>query len=67
MIAVLNLCVGDQLSITKDIGQKLGVGTNMHSSAIFHAEDMDASIAALSVEDFVEKADGFAGVFSVAC
>ena len=39
------------------------MGTNMYPSATLLGQDKDASIAALPVEELIEKADGFAGVF----
>ena len=35
----------------------------MYPSASLLGQDKDASIAALPVEELIEKADGFAGVF----
>ncbi|RYR09140.1 hypothetical protein Ahy_B05g077238 [Arachis hypogaea] len=43
--------------------RKLGMGTNMYPSASLLGQDKDASIAALPVEELIEKADKFAGVF----
>lgn len=54
---------GDQLAIAKETGRRLGMGTNMYPSASLLGQDKDASIAALPVEELIEKADGFAGVF----
>lgn len=39
------------------------MGTNMYPSASLLGQHKDASIAALPVEELIEKADGFAGVF----
>lgn len=39
------------------------MGTNMYPSASLLGQDKDASIAALPVEELIERADGFAGVF----
>lgn len=39
------------------------MGTNMYPSATLLGQDKDANIAALPVEELIEKADGFAGVF----
>lgn len=55
--------VGDQLAIAKETGRRLGMGTNMYPSASLLGQDKDASIATLPVEELIEKADGFAGVF----
>jgi hypothetical protein len=39
------------------------MGTNMHPSSALLGQNKDESIAALPVDDLIEKADGFAGVF----
>jgi hypothetical protein len=39
------------------------MGTNMYPSASLLGQHKDASIASLPVEELIEKADGFAGVF----
>lgn len=39
------------------------MGTNMYPSSSLLGHDKDASIAALPVDELIEKADGFAGVF----
>lgn len=54
---------GDQLAIGKETGRRLGMGTNMYPSSSLLGQDKDASIAALPVDELIEKADGFAGVF----
>ena len=55
--------LGDQLAIAKETGRRLGMGTNMYPSSSLLGQDKDASIAALPVDELIEKADGFAGVF----
>ncbi|XP_044982848.1 ATPase 10, plasma membrane-type-like isoform X1 [Hordeum vulgare subsp. vulgare] len=65
----LGVCVkmitGDHLAIAKETGRRLGTGTNMHpSAALFGRRDGDGDgAAAVPVEELVESADGFAGVF----
>ncbi|XP_066388622.1 ATPase 10, plasma membrane-type-like isoform X2 [Miscanthus floridulus] len=66
----LGICVkmitGDHLAIAKETGRRLGMGTNMHPSAsLFGRRERDGESAAtvVPVEELVEKADGFAGVF----
>ncbi|KAH1209264.1 Plasma membrane ATPase 4 [Glycine max] len=59
----VKMITGDQLAIAKETGRRLGMGTNMYPSATLLGQDKDASIAALPVEELIEKADGFAGVF----
>lgn len=39
------------------------MGTNMYPSSSLLGQDKDASIASLPVDELIEKADGFAGVF----
>lgn len=58
---------GDQLAIAKETGRRLGMGTNMYPSSTLLGQNKDASIAALPVEELIEKADGFAGVFPGSC
>ncbi|XP_030544214.1 plasma membrane ATPase 4-like [Rhodamnia argentea] len=59
----VKMITGDQLAIAKETGRRLGMGTNMYPSASLLGQDRDASLAALPVEELIEKADGFAGVF----
>ncbi|GLU01152.1 hypothetical protein SLE2022_184760 [Rubroshorea leprosula] len=71
----VKMITDDQLAIAKETGRRLGMGTNMYpsssllflhflgrpSSSLF--EDKDASIAAaFPINEFIETADGFAGV-----
>jgi hypothetical protein len=39
------------------------MGTNMYPSSALLGQNKDESIADLPVDDLIEKADGFAGVF----
>lgn len=39
------------------------MGTNMYPSSALLGQHKDESIAALPVDELIEKADGFAGVF----
>ncbi|KAK9280076.1 hypothetical protein L1049_013761 [Liquidambar formosana] len=59
----VKMITGDQLAIAKETGRRLGMGTNMYPSSSLLGQDKDASIAALPVDELIEKADGFAGVF----
>ncbi|KAJ7979438.1 Plasma membrane ATPase [Quillaja saponaria] len=59
----VKMITGDQLAIAKETGRRLGMGTNMYPSASLLGQHKDANIAALPVEELIEKADGFAGVF----
>jgi len=54
--------VGDQLAIAKETGRRLGMGTNMYpSSSLLGRENEEHE--ALPVDELVEMADGFAGVY----
>ena len=58
-----NVYSGDQLAIGKETGRRLGMGTNMYPSSALLGQNKDESIVALPVDELIEKADGFAGVF----
>ncbi len=59
----VKMITGDQLAIAKETGRRLGMGTNMYPSSSLLGQDKDSSIASLPVDELIEKADGFAGVF----
>ncbi|CAN1266036.1 ATPase 11, plasma membrane-type [Linum perenne] len=59
----VKMITGDQLAIGKETGRRLGMGTNMYPSSALLGHNKDESIASLPVDDLIEKADGFAGVF----
>ncbi|KAL9224418.1 hypothetical protein vseg_000451 [Gypsophila vaccaria] len=59
----VKMITGDQLAIGKETGRRLGMGTNMYPSSTLLGQSNDESIASISVEDLIEQADGFAGVF----
>ncbi|KAL3511952.1 hypothetical protein ACH5RR_024669 [Cinchona calisaya] len=59
----VKMITGDQLAIAKETGRRLGMGINMYPSSSLLGDHKDASIANLPVEELIEKADGFAGVF----
>nr|ALG65256.1 H+-ATPase-like protein [Cymbidium hybrid cultivar] len=59
----VKMITGDQLAIAKETGRRLGMGTNMYPSSALLGQNKDASIAALPVDELIERADGFAGVF----
>ncbi|KAL5574495.1 hypothetical protein UlMin_016194 [Ulmus minor] len=59
----VKMITGDQLAIGKETGRRLGMGTNMYPSSTLLGQSKDESIAALPVDELIEKADGFAGVF----
>jgi H+-transporting ATPase len=54
---------GDQLAIAKETGRRLGMGTNMYPSSALLGQSKDEATASVPVDDLIEKADGFAGVF----
>ncbi|KAL4568436.1 hypothetical protein LXL04_024049 [Taraxacum kok-saghyz] len=59
----VKMITGDQLAIGKETGRRLGMGTNMYPSSALLGQNRDESIVALPVDELIEKADGFAGVF----
>ncbi|KAI7735711.1 hypothetical protein M8C21_010875 [Ambrosia artemisiifolia] len=59
----VKMITGDQLAIGKETGRRLGMGTNMYPSSSLLGQNKDASIADIPIEELIEKADGFAGVF----
>eukprot|EP00249_Psilotum_nudum_P016249 c25746_g1_i1 orf=416-3301(-) len=59
----VKMITGDQLAIAKETGRRLGMGTNMYPSSTLLGQHKDESIVALPVDELIEKADGFAGVF----
>ncbi|XP_071915205.1 plasma membrane ATPase 1-like isoform X1 [Coffea arabica] len=59
----VKMITGDQLAIGKETGRRLGMGTNMYPSSALLGQNKDESLISLPVDDLIEKADGFAGVF----
>jgi len=59
----VKMITGDQLAIGKETGRRLGMGTNMYPSSSLLGQNKDESTAGLAVDELIEKADGFAGVF----
>ena len=57
------MITGDQLAIGKETGRRLGMGTNMYPSSALLGQDKDESISSIPVDELIEMADGFAGVF----
>lgn len=57
------MITGDQLAIGKETGRRLGMGTNMYPSSSLLGQSKDESIASIPVDELIEMADGFAGVF----
>nr|XP_009399554.1 PREDICTED: plasma membrane ATPase isoform X2 [Musa acuminata subsp. malaccensis] len=58
----VKMITGDQLAIAKETGRRLGMGTNMYPSSTLLGEKTD-DVTGLPIDDLIEKADGFAGVF----
>lgn len=59
----VKMITGDQLAIGKETGRRLGMGTNMYPSSSLLGQSNDAAIASIPIDELIEKADGFAGVF----
>ncbi|KAG6557063.1 hypothetical protein Mapa_000989 [Marchantia paleacea] len=59
----VKMITGDQLAIAKETGRRLGMGINMYPSAALLGNSKDDAIASLPVDELIESADGFAGVF----
>ncbi|KAJ1299240.1 hypothetical protein BS78_01G516800 [Paspalum vaginatum] len=58
----VKMITGDQLAIAKETGRRLGMGTNMYPSSSLLG-DKKGDMAVLPVDELIEQADGFAGVF----
>ncbi|CAI0553840.1 unnamed protein product [Linum tenue] len=59
----VKMITGDQLAIGKETGRRLGMGTNMYPSSALLSESGSEATGSLSIDELIEKADGFAGVF----
>lgn len=59
----VKMITGDQLAIGKETGRRLGMGTNMYPSSSLLGQSKDEALASIPVDELIEKADGFAGVF----
>ncbi|KAF9603217.1 hypothetical protein IFM89_034550 [Coptis chinensis] len=59
----VKMITGDQLAIAKETGRRLGMGTNMYPSSALLGEHNGEFTSAMEVDELIEKADGFAGVF----
>lgn len=51
------------MAIAKETGRRLGMGTNMYPSSSLLGDKKEGDIAVLPVDELIEQADGFAGVF----
>ncbi|CAN1134690.1 ATPase 7, plasma membrane-type [Linum perenne] len=60
----VKMITGDQLAIGKETGRRLGMGTNMYPSTALLGEGAgNEATGSLPIDELIEKADGFAGVF----
>ncbi|RRT73261.1 hypothetical protein B296_00033546, partial [Ensete ventricosum] len=59
----VKMITGDQLAIAKETGRRLGMGTNMYPSSTLLGNKNDDLTGSIPVDELIEKADGFAGVF----
>ncbi|XP_042374583.1 plasma membrane ATPase-like [Zingiber officinale] len=60
----VKMITGDQLAIGKETGRRLGMGTNMYpSSTLLGDKNSCGELSGLNIDELIEKADGFAGVF----
>ncbi|XP_044494134.1 plasma membrane ATPase 1-like isoform X2 [Mangifera indica] len=59
----VKMITGDQLAIAKETGRRLGMGTNMYPSSSLLGESKEEGHPGLPIDELIEKADGFAGVF----
>ncbi|KAE8656935.1 Plasma membrane ATPase [Hibiscus syriacus] len=59
----VKMITGDQLAIGKETGRRLGMGTNMYPSSALLGQNKDERVDTIDVDELIEKADGFAGVF----
>ncbi|TQD95220.1 hypothetical protein C1H46_019194 [Malus baccata] len=57
------MITGDQLAIGKETGRRLGMGTNMYPSSALLGENKNSIDGTLVIDELIENADGFAGVF----
>ncbi|XP_072991362.1 plasma membrane ATPase-like [Typha latifolia] len=59
----VKMITGDQLAIGKETGRRLGMGTNMYPSSTLLGDKSSDVEGGLLIDELIEKADGFAGVF----
>jgi H+-transporting ATPase len=58
----VKMITGDQLAIGKETARRLGMGNNMYPSTSLLG-DRSSEMGGIPVDELIEKADGFAGVF----
>ncbi|KAL6635285.1 hypothetical protein ACP70R_027956 [Stipagrostis hirtigluma subsp. patula] len=59
----VKMITGDQLAIGKETARRLGMGSNMYPSTSLLGDKNSSEMGGLPVDELIEKADGFAGVF----
>eukprot|EP00268_Persea_americana_P010688 TRINITY_DN1435_c0_g1_i4.p1 TRINITY_DN1435_c0_g1~~TRINITY_DN1435_c0_g1_i4.p1 ORF type:complete len:521 (-),score=98.98 TRINITY_DN1435_c0_g1_i4:478-2040(-) len=59
----VKMITGDRLSIAKETGRRLGMGTNMYRTCYWLNNDDRAPLVEIPFIHLIEKADGFAVVF----
>ncbi|XP_010545150.1 PREDICTED: ATPase 7, plasma membrane-type [Tarenaya hassleriana] len=59
----VKMITGDQLAIAKETGRRLGMGANMYPSSSLLGETHIEADSAIPIDELIENADGFAGVF----
>ncbi|KAG2328056.1 hypothetical protein Bca52824_010784 [Brassica carinata] len=59
----VKMITGDQLAIGIETGRRLGMGTNMYPSSSLLGNSKDESLVGIPIDELIERADGFAGVF----
>lgn len=65
-LLITEISTGDQLAIGKETGRRLGMGTNMYPSSALLGKNGNED-SSLPIDELIEKADGFAGVFPGLC
>ncbi|KAJ3685343.1 hypothetical protein LUZ61_014507 [Rhynchospora tenuis] len=59
----VKMITGDQLAIAKETGRRLRMGSNMYPSSALLGNKGSQGVGVLDIDELIEKADGFAGVF----
>ncbi|KAJ7548173.1 hypothetical protein O6H91_07G000900 [Diphasiastrum complanatum] len=59
----VKMITGDQLAIAKETGRRLGMGINMYPSSSLLGQFKGEPFEGVPIDELIEKADGFAGVF----
>ncbi|XXG56814.1 hypothetical protein AAC387_Pa03g4133 [Persea americana] len=59
----VKMITGDRLSVARETGRRLGMGTNMYRTSYWLNDNSDESLVEIPFIHLIEKADGFAVVF----